>query len=86
MKKSIHFAGNGEIHMCKLGLLVEQPMVVEPSELDSPFVLSSDSGERILLMVMPTEFSYGSIDLAILAKGKNMYDKEELPRFVEHMR
>jgi hypothetical protein len=61
-------------------------MVVEPSELDSPFVLSSDSGERIVLLVMPTEFSYGSIKLAISVKGKNMYNKEELPRFVDHMR
>jgi hypothetical protein len=86
MKKSIHFGTNGEIHMYKDDYLVEQPLVVEPSELDSPFMLCSDSGERIVMLVIPTEYSYGSITLAILAKGEEMFNKEELPRFVDHMR
>jgi hypothetical protein len=87
MKKSIHFGSNGRILMCMGGYLVEQPLVVEPSELDTPFVLLSDSGEQIVMLVMPTEFSYGSLNLAILAKGKNnKYNKEVLPRFIDHMR
>ena len=73
--------------MSNLGVLVEQPLVVEPCDLDSPFVLlSGDSGEQIVLLVLPMELSYGSIHLAILAKGKNTCDKGELPRFVDHMR
>jgi hypothetical protein len=86
LNKSIHFGRNGEIHMYKGDYLVEQPLVVEPSELDSPFVLSSDSGRRIVMLVIPTEYSYGSVTLAISAKGIERFDKEELPRFVDHMR
>jgi hypothetical protein len=86
LNKSIHFGRNGEIHMYKGDYLVEQPLVVEPSELDSPFVLSGDSGRRIVMLVIPTEYSYGSVTLAISAKGIDMFDKEELPRFVDHMR
>jgi hypothetical protein len=68
------------------GYVVKQHLIVQPYELDSPFVLLSESGEWIVMLVIPMEFLYGSLSQAIVVEGKNMYNKEKLASsFIDHM-
>jgi hypothetical protein len=51
--------------MTKDGYLVERPIVVQPCELGSPFMLTSEDGDDMMMVVIPTELLYENMKLAI---------------------
>jgi hypothetical protein len=76
---------SGEITTRKDEYLVEKPIVVQPCNLGLPFVLTTEPGGEVVLVVMPTKMLYGNLTLEISRERKNRYNDENLLYFIEHM-
>jgi hypothetical protein len=71
-----------EITTRKDGYLVEKPIVVQPCNLGSPFVLTTEPGSEVVLVVMPIKMLYGNLKLEISRERKNRYNDDNSPYFI----
>jgi hypothetical protein len=74
-----------EITTSKDGYVVEKPIVVQPCNLGSPLILTTEVGSKVVMVVMPTKISYRNLKLAITRERKNRYNDNKLPDFIAHM-
>lgn len=86
------FGDDGSVTTWKEGYLVEPPLVIEPSLLEEPFILTSQVDGRLLFLVLPIEYSYAELwevinDIGTVYEsgGCFHYENNNWTEFVKYM-